>query len=335
MKILKVLLIVLVILAGLVFIIPVFLPSSATVSVETEIEVAPELIFHNAAQFTNRDQWDPWLETEPTADVEILPRNGYIGSTYAWDGEKIGSGKMRIDSVSFPSFIGSSIWFGESPDPSQVEWIIEPMEAGSKVTWKFTSQGTYPFGKWMLVFIKGALESSFEKGMANYKTFLEENPPVMYRLSEISLEESYATNALVIAIEGTMEEIGPQMMTGFPELYQEVEAQGLTPAGPAFAHYLDFDEAANFSHVLLGAPVNKEGKASGRVVPKFYEKTKAVAATHYGKYDYFRESYDAIGKFIMDNNLEVTGEAFEVYINGAMESENPMDWETMIAFPLK
>ena len=335
MKILKAILIVLLVLAGLILAIPVFLPSEVTVTSETEIALSPELIFHNAAQYAGRDQWDPWLKMEPEAKVDITPKKGYVGSTYAWEGEKIGSGKMKVDSVNYPSFIGSSIWFGSSEDASKVEWNIEEIEGGSKVSWSFISEGSYPFGRWMLLFMKGALKSSFDEGIIGYKEYLEANPPVLYELSKIGVEESWATNAMVLEVEGTMEEITNQMMTGFPALFEEVAKQGLRIIGPAFAHYLDYDEVKDYSHALLAVPVNEKGTATETVKPRFYEKTSAVAATHYGKYDYFRQSYDALGEYIMENELEVTGEAYEVYLRSMMDSQNPMEWETMIAFPLK
>jgi hypothetical protein len=34
----------------------------------------------------------------------IKPKMGYTGSTYAWEGDKIGSGKMRMDWVTVIAF---------------------------------------------------------------------------------------------------------------------------------------------------------------------------------------------------------------------------------------
>lgn len=335
MKFLKWLLIVLVILAGLILIVPVFMPSSATVSAETEIELDPWLVFNNVALYTDRSEWDPWLNTEPSAKHTIVPAEGYVGSTYQWEGEKIGNGKMQVDSISSPGYIRSLIWFGDSPEPSVIEWIFKKSGGHTHVTWKFTSEGSYPFGRYMLLFMKGPLSSSFESGLSSLKKYLEENPPVMYRLSEIKIEESYETDAMVVAVEGTIEEIGAAMQSVFPRLYQEVSNQGLNPNGPPFAHYLDFDEETATSHVLLGAPVDRPGKAVADIKPRFYPRIRAVVATHQGDYQYFNESYAVLDDYIKENGLEVTGEAFELYMTTMMDSTDPMDWETRIAFPLK
>ncbi len=335
MKILKWILIVLLILAGLVIIVPVFLPSQVTVSVEEEIDLPPELVFNNVAQFTDRDMWDPWLQMEPEAKVVIESKPDFVGSVYTWEGEKIGNGKMLVDSVNYPDFVASDIWFGGSPEPSRVEWILEESGENTQVTWRFISEGSYPFGRLMLQFMKGPLRSSFESGLAGFKSYIEENPPRMYRLSDIGIEKSYETNAMVVAVDGNMEQIGQAMMEWYPKLSDEIIAQGLSLNGPPFAHYLDYDEETGHSNVLLGFPVKKKGAKSGEIYPKYYEETKAIAVTHYGKYDYFEDTYNTMEQYIHENDLEVTGEAFEVYLTTMMEATNPMKLKTMIAFPLK
>lgn len=191
MKVLKGILIVLLILIGLVLAIPVFLPSEIAISAQTEIELAPELIFENLAVYQDREKWDPWLQMEPTAEVKIVPIEAYVGSTYEWSGEKIGSGKMRVDSVRYPDYIASSIWFGDMPDSSKVEWHFEKTDEGSLVTWKFINKGSFPFGRWMNIFMKGPLQSSFDNGLSNFKKYLSENPPMPGKLSEFTSTNLY------------------------------------------------------------------------------------------------------------------------------------------------
>ncbi len=335
MKFLKLLLIVLLCIAALLLIVPVFLPSEVSVSTQTEISLPPELIFQNVAKYTDRAKWDPWLSMEPGAKVTIVPRENFVGSTYEWEGDKIGNGKMQVDSVHYPNYIRSNIWFGDNPEPSVVEWELKQAGSGSEVTWQFTGEGSYPFGRLMMTFMKGSMRSAFETGLTNLKKYLDENPPAMYKLSKIGIEKSYATNAMVLPVEGTMEEIAQLMATGFPKLMEEISKQGLGVNGPPFAHYLDYDAESGFSHALLCFPVNNKGKAAGEIKPRYYEEIEAVTAMHFGKYDYFKESYDALTGYIAENNIEVNGEAFEVYLTSMMESSNPMDWKTMIAFPIK
>ncbi len=56
---------------------------------------------------------------------------------------------------------------------------------------------------------------------------------------------------------------------------------------------------------------------------------------HSGKYEYLKDSYRALTKYAEENGIELDGAAIEIYKNSMMESKNPMDWKTLIAFPLK
>ncbi len=181
MKVLKVILIVLVVLAGLVLIVPAFLPATTTLSAEIEIAVGPDEVFHSAALYSNRDQWDPWLKMDPEAKVNINPMEAYVGSTYKWAGDEIGSGTIKVEKVVYGKKILSSIWFGEDPDSSIVEWHLKKTDVGTHVSWNFIADGKYPFGRLMLMMMSGGMTSSLESGLADMKTLLEADPPKLFK----------------------------------------------------------------------------------------------------------------------------------------------------------
>jgi len=176
MKVFKGILIFIIILAALVVIVPAFMPSTVTISAEVEIALEPAEVFHSAALYTNRESWDPWIAMEPEAKVTISPDENYVGSTYSWEGEKIGNGTMKVEEVIFGKYIRSSIWFGEDPNPSMVEWHLEKSDIGTHVTWNFIADGNYPFGRLMLALMSGGMETSFESGLASFKEMLEDGP---------------------------------------------------------------------------------------------------------------------------------------------------------------
>lgn len=335
MKVLKWILIVLVILAGLVLIVPAFLPATTTLSAEIEIAVGPDEIFHSAALYTDRDQWDPWLKMEPEAKVTIEPIEGYIGSTYKWEGEKIGSGTMRVEEVVFGKIIQSSIWFGEATDSSIVEWHLEKTDVGTHVTWNFIADGKYPFGRLMLMMMSGGMKSSFESGLADMKVILEADPPKLFKSGEIHIGELPEMNTLVIAAEGTMEEMAGQMGRIYTDLFTYAGASQYTVVGNPFSYYLDFDEETGYSHALIGIQTEEKGKSEGDIVVKKLKKKEALMVVHNGKYEFLKESYAVLMKYAAEEQIELEGAAIEIYKKSMMESKNPMDWETVIAFPLK
>ncbi|MFC2090204.1 GyrI-like domain-containing protein [Bacteroidota bacterium] len=335
MKFLKWFSIILGALIGLFLIVALFLPSEATLSAEQEIGISQGQVFHNVAKFKDRQKWDPWLTMDPDAAVTISPAAKYVGSSYEWNGEIIGKGKMEVRYANYPDRIESKIWFGESPLPSDVSWDIKESGNNTKVTWTFSSTGSYPFGRYMLLMMKGALLTSFETGLEQLKVYLEEHPPVLYELSPISIDKSYDTWTMVYPARVNVTDMGDLMMTAFPAIMQAIQSQGLELNGPSFVHYTDHDPETSMSNVFIAFPVSTEGKPEGVIKPKFYKTIEAVTATHTGQYDYFQESYAAMQSYITEKNIEVTGEAFEVYLTTMMDSQNPMEWKTMIAFPLK
>jgi uncharacterized protein YndB with AHSA1/START domain len=176
MKLIRVLLIIAGILLAALLIVPLFSPSPAGVSEEIEIALDPCEIFPLVASFHHRDAWDPWITSDSTAVVTISPNPGYVGSTYGWEGNQIGTGRMEVIEVKENRYILSSLWFGDLKTPSRVEWTFEPVEGGTRLRWSFSQETTYPLGRLGMMFGKGFLKKSFETGLSNLRAYLESMP---------------------------------------------------------------------------------------------------------------------------------------------------------------
>lgn len=335
MKALRIILIILGVLVAAILIVPLFSPATAEVSAEIEIALEPSQIFPTVASFENRWEWDPWVTQDSTADVKLEPQKGYVGSTYSWLGEKVGTGRMEVISVKENQYIESSLWFGEVETPSLVEWKFEEVDGGTHVIWSFAQDTKWPIERLGMMFGKIFLKSSFELGLANLKEYMESLPQPSSSLSPVEVARQNSMFALVADGAGTMETIGAQLGDLYGLIYAEVEKQGLQAGGPAFVHYLDYDESTGFSNYRAGFIVDKAGNDAGKVVAMEYPEMQVVQAMHTGPYEEFTSSYDAMDRYIEANDLDISGEAFEFYVTGAMtESDNSL-WETLIAFPLK
>ncbi len=177
MKIVRILLIIAGLLLAAVFIIPLFSPATAEVGAETVIDRDPAVIFPMVASFEHRELWDPWATSDTTTVVSIMPVTGFVGSTYSWEGEKIGTGRMQVIAVDPPRSITSHLWFGDLESPSTVEWTFEPVEGGTKVTWTFSQETGYPVERLAMMFGKVFLKQSFDHGLRNLKELMESMPP--------------------------------------------------------------------------------------------------------------------------------------------------------------
>jgi len=338
MKALRVILIIILVLVAAILIVPLFSPATAKVSAETTIARDPAQIFPSVASFEGRTLWDPWLTQDSTAEAQIESQTGYVGSSYEWEGEKVGNGRMEVISVRENEYIESHLWFGEVEEPALVEWSFESLDGATLVSWSFSQETTYPIGRFGMIFGKIFLKQSFELGLANLKEVMESNPPstpVHSTLSPISIETMSGTMALVADGSGTMETIGEQLGELYGVLFVEAGMQQLEVTGAAFVHYLDYDESTGFSNYRAGIQVNKMGTDAGQVKAVAYPEVEVVQAIHTGPYEEFINSYEKMGAYIEENGIDVSGEAFEYYQVGMQTESDPGLWKTLIAFPLK
>jgi len=335
MKALRVVLIIVLVLVAVILIVPLFSPAIALVSAETTIKLDAKQIFPKVASFDERWEWDPWVTQDSTADVKLEPASGYVGSTYSWEGDRIGSGRMEVISVRENKYIESKLWFGEVEEPALVEWNFEPVEGGTHVTWTFSQETGYPIGRLGMMFGKVFLKQSFELGLSNLKKWMESLPVPGSALGPINVETMPAMFALVAESAGTMETIGEQLGELYGLVFAEAGKQQLEIAGAAFVHYLDFDESTGFSNYRAGIPVDKAGKDAGQVQAVAYPEMQVVQALHTGPYEEFSASYDQMGAYVEAENIEVSGEAFEHYQVSMQTESDPALWQTLIAFPLK
>ncbi len=336
MKALKIIGIIVGVFVAAILIVPLFTPSPAIVKSSIEISLEPEQIFPSVASFKGRDLWDPWLSADSTADARIEPKPAYVGSTYSWEGVAVGAGRMEVISVKENEYVESHLWFGNVESPALVEWTFEQVDGGTSVVWSFTQETKYPFGRLGMIFGKMFLQQSFDQGLSQLKELMESNPPaVVSCLGPITIEVQAPFEAMVADGSGTMDELGVKLGELFGLVFSEVGKQQLELAGPAFVHYLDFDEASGISHYLPGVMVKAAGKTSARVKAVSHPEMKVVRALHTGPYEKFMESYGLLMAYIEANGIEVTGEGFEFYVVSAQEDPNPANWKTVIAFPIK
>jgi effector-binding domain-containing protein len=335
MKALKIVGIIVAVMVAAILIIPVFLPATAEVSSEITIDLKPAQIFPFVATFQDRDVWDPWFAMDSTADALLEPAPGYVGSTYAWKGEVLGTGHMEVVSVEENRHIESKLWFGDMEIPARVTWEFTEVENGTRAIWTFAQDTPYPFGRLGMLFGRSFLQQSLDDGLARLKQYLEANPPFMSPLGPISVELQPAMHALVAAGEGSLDSLAGMLGDLFDLTYGETEKQGLKLTGPGFVHYTEFEEATGRIRFLVGFPVDREGRNAGKVMARSYPEMKVVQAVHIGPYEDFAISYAELEKYMAENAMEGRGDSFEFYTVNMMNEPDPAKWQTLITFPLK
>lgn len=335
MKALKIIGIIVGVLIAAILIVPLFLPVSAEVSSEIEIALEPSRVFPMVASFRDREAWDPWVAMDTTTVVTIESKQGYEGSTYAWEGERLGTGKMEVFYVKENEEIKSLLWFGDMDEPAIVQWTFEPTDGGTHATWAYSQNTTYPFSRLGMVIGKAMLKKSFDTGLASLKEFLEKNPPMISPLGPITIGTQQPFIALAVKRSGKVEDLAEAFEGLFEMVMEEVEKQQLQITGPGFARYTEYDEATGMISFMAGFVVGTPGSQSGEVLPVSCDEMKVVQAVHTGPYEDFAVSYGLLEKYIEENGLVTTGESFEFYTVSMPMEPDPARWQTLITYPLK
>lgn len=336
MKALKIVGIILLVLLALVFIIPLFLPGSFHVTRTDEVEKPIEQVFKAATDYSLRAKWDPWLEQEPGAEVHVENVPGMVGSWYEWKGEEIGSGRMEILEVEMPRKIVASLKFIEPfESESTVIWEFEDMKGKTKVTWGFKGTAAYPLERIFLANIDGQIGPDFKRGLANFKSMVEEMPTVMAKTSEIEEVETDPIPALLIMSETDMQGMQDTMAANYAKLMGFIEKKKLGIAGYPFTLYHSWDSLGN-TKFEAGIPVaNKPQNLNDVMTYRKIESFKAVKAIHWGPYEQLMQTYEKMMVYMEENGLEMNGPTLEVYVTDPQKEPDMSKWETQIFIPFK
>ena len=134
-----------------------------------EIEVGREKLYGILTDFKQWPQWSPWLIQEPECSLEYSDD----GLSYAWQGKRIGSGNMRIESKS-DSQIKYALQFIK-PWKSSATVYFSLADIGSsstKVTWSMDSHLPVLMF-WMKKMMETFVGMDYERGLSMLKVYSE------------------------------------------------------------------------------------------------------------------------------------------------------------------
>jgi effector-binding domain-containing protein len=335
MKFLKWLGITILAIVVLYLIIPLFLSSTFHVERSINIERPVEIVFQSAVDMNMRAKWDPWIELEPEVEMNVTTTPEIIGSGYTWKGEIIGKGEIEIVEFIPNELIKSKIRFIEPQSmESDVIWTFESNESGTAITWAFEGSLSYPVEKWFGLFMDKSLGGSFEKGLSNFKKLVEKLPDNIGRTGQIQEITFIGVKAVSIKEKCAMNKLSGKMFEMYTGLMGFLKKNNVELEGSPFAIYHPTEEEG-YTMLECALPVMK--KITGEDNIKYIEipEGKAVMASHFGHYNTVKTTYKEILNYISENNLEVNGSPWEVYITDPTKEFDQSKWETQVHFPIK
>jgi len=172
MKIIKIIGITLLSLIGIILIIPLFLSSSFTVSRSVEVDAPKDSVYAYLSDFNNFTEWSPWAKMEKGTLKYKVAGTG-VGSTYSWEGNQIGKGKMTLTSLE-PTVINVKMLFiAPWEAEGQVQWIVEPVGSKTKVTWNYSQGNLKYFQRYFNLTADKMMGGAFDEGLGYVKAGIE------------------------------------------------------------------------------------------------------------------------------------------------------------------
>ncbi|RZK42044.1 MAG: polyketide cyclase [Pedobacter sp.] len=172
MKALKVIGLIILALAIIIVVGGLFLPKTYSVSRSTNINATDSVIYNNIANFNEFYKWNPWAKMEPNAKTTVTGAIGEPGHVYAWEGDKTGSGQMKITEVTPNKMVDIELKFLKPFESiADTRFDIKSEGNGNLVTWTMSGENNL-ISKWMCLFV--SMDSMIGKDFEDGLKFLKE-----------------------------------------------------------------------------------------------------------------------------------------------------------------
>lgn len=165
-----------------VFVLMFSTPSSSHVESTIIINASTASVFRQASTFKNAEAWSPLIEMDPNAKYTYEGPESGVGARVNWDGPELGKGYLEIIEAVENTSIKNKFVVDGSSAIFISEMFLEPVDGGTKVTWKFDSdysQATVMSGSLQKVVERlflPTIQQYCDEGLAELKRIVERHP---------------------------------------------------------------------------------------------------------------------------------------------------------------
>lgn len=332
MKILKWVAIVLICIIVVFHIIAAFMPSTYNVVRTAEINASFEKVVPLITDLKMWDKWSPWKAGDTAAIYTYNDTTG-TNAEMSWEGEIIGSGKLRITSINDTAINYRLTFLDPMESESNGSFIIKIHDKTTTLTWTNNGELSYPFGRLTSLFMDfdKMLGADFERGLGLLNKAVENlKPSYTYEIMEKDVE---AQNIAVIRDTISMNETSEVLKNNYAEIMDVMKKQKVEMLGVPMAISYAWDPTSwDFEAAI---PVAKAIKPTGRVQYKQSYAGKAVYVSYMGPYSGTAQVYMDLENYIKEKNYEQNGGPWEVYFTDPATEPDSNKWITEIYYPVK
>ncbi|AWA30165.1 hypothetical protein HYN48_08760 [Flavobacterium magnum] len=174
MKILKKILLVIAVLAGLLLVVAAFLPAHYTVVKTGEVNRPKQQVFDYIKSLKNQEQFSVWVMKDSKIQLVYTGVDGTVGSSVSWKSEEMGEGSQTIAALSDNKVDIDLNFIKPMQDQPKASMQVDEVDAGrSKITYTFSGDAPYPVGRLMSIIGRQFIGDAYEQNLTNIKKNLE------------------------------------------------------------------------------------------------------------------------------------------------------------------
>ncbi|NML36105.1 hypothetical protein HHL17_02740 [Chitinophaga sp. G-6-1-13] len=320
----------------LVLIILIFAaPTQMHIERTVEINAPASIVWNDIVRFEKFNQWNTWKLMDSTAEYTISGDDGTVGAVDTWKGKKIGEGKLQHLSLDPYKSIQQKLTF-ITPFHSESDVFFQLSEAAgkTKVIWGFDAHYDRPQNV-MALFMKGALEEDFAKGLNNLKSMAEadKNGPGTPNGINVTVREmdfpatTYAATRKTVPFKG----ISNYYRSNLEQIYKAATAAKLQPGVPCGLFYT-WDERKRETDMAAAIPVPEGSKLGPGFEIIKLPSAKAAYVDYYGPYDKIANAHVAIQQFIEKKGKKVIPPTMEMYVTDPGKEKDSSKWLTKVIY---
>jgi effector-binding domain-containing protein/uncharacterized protein YndB with AHSA1/START domain len=316
-KIVLGLVVLVVVLAGIGFL----LPRQVHVERTAVIEASPSTLFTVLNNFKMFNKWSPWAALDPNAEYTYAGAATGVGSSLSWKGDpkKVGSGSQEIvESVPFER-VKTSLDFGGQGGGTAL-FTLTPEGEGTRVVWAFDSDlGMNPLSRYFGLMFDKMVGGDYEKGLASLKTLAEGMPKADF--SDLKVEEVQVAPVTVAYVAATCGKDDAEIARALGESYAQVglfmKSRKLSQAAAPITINRKFDDSGyEFDAAIpLDRTPEKEIPTDSAVQVKQTYGGKALKVVHKGPYRDMKETYAKLTAYMAASGIEAAGPPWDEYVS--------------------
>jgi effector-binding domain-containing protein len=315
--------IVIVLIAG------IFMPKDIKTSKTFDVEAPASFVYNLVNNQTTASKWNAWILDDETTALQYEKIKVGKDSGYSWKSKKNGDGTLKYTSVVPNEKIEADlIMGGEKSKSTQI--FKDSKDGKSTLRWDFESHMSYPknaFAPILLYMINKMNKKSVGFMEAEIKK-RQQGEYYGYKVKEASQNQRhFVTSRSVISFD----QISQFYAQNLAAIYQKLQAEGITAAGPPCAIFYQYDESKQTTDMAVAVPVLTP-VAIKDLGNEVYPAQNAISVDYFGDSAKNQAAHYALNDYLNDRNYAETKPAIEEYVTDPLSEKDPSKWLTKIYY---